>query len=47
MNFNQFYFESMWDPVRHLYEIIKSSLIIWNNYFEIIIIAVSSWSHQI
>lgn len=27
MNFNQFYFKCMWDPVHHLYEIIKSNLI--------------------
>lgn len=27
MNFNHFYFKCMWDPVHHLYEIIKSNLI--------------------
>lgn len=37
MNFNQFYFESVWAPFHHLREITKSN----------IIIVVSSLSHQI
>lgn len=27
MNFNQFYFKCIWDPVHYLYEIIESNLI--------------------